>query len=701
MGGKGFLYGKLAAWIYAIDNSPVLSSIRKGFILTIPAVMAGCTALLILNLPLPGFHQILVSFGGGILNRLLLFIYNSTIEFMSVYLVLSISFYYSGTLAPNNSIMQILAMINGLICFIASFGGSGGSLTLSSFGTIGVFTAMVCAIFATGLFFATGFWFFKKSHFYAPGADFHYRSAVSAIGPILVCTLVFSLMNVLLNGLFHTGDFNELISRILAELFGYMNSRLANGLLYTVMVSLLWVFGIHAGNALEPVAKTVFAEGASDQAVMITKSFLDNFTVPGGSGATLCLVLALIIAGRSKDNKQLAYSVAPMTLFNINEMLIFGLPIVLNPVMLLPFVLVPAVALLIAYGAAAAGFIKVLDNGVAWTTPTIFSGYLLTGSWRGSLVQLLILAAGTAIYLPFVRFSDNLRQRQAAYLLRGLTERFKKEEKAGYSGPYLSRSDDFGNIAKNMVSQLRQDIREQNIPIMYQPLVAMDDNQVVGAEALLRWSFGGEKVYPPLIIALAKEDNCYSLLTKLILEEAAAAACRLAEELNPAFRISVNVSAEQLNDPVFIKESIELVERRGVRGNISLEMTEETGLGEFSLISRHIDMLREQGITVSIDDFSMGQTSLDYLRNNLFSLVKLDGGLVNQAKDNIRCRRIISSISALGRSLDFQVLAECVETEELKELMAELGCRYFQGFLISPAVPLEELTLIYEKSKGE
>ncbi len=371
------MFGKLAAWIYAIDNSPVLSSIRKGFILTIPAVMAGCIALLVLNLPLPGFNQMLMSFGGGILNRLLLFVYNSTIEFMSVYLVLSISFYYSATLAPNNGITQILATINGLICFIASFGGSGGSLTLSSFGTIGVFTAMVCAIFATRLFLAIGSWSFKKFHSYAPGADFHYRSAVSAIGPILACTLVFSLTNVLLNELFHAGNFNELIAGILEELFGYMQSRLANGLLYTVMVSLLWIFGIHAGNALETVAKTVFAEGVSDQAAMITKSFLDNFTVPGGSGATLCLVLALIIAGRSKDNKQLAYSVAPMTLFNINEMLVFGLPIVLNPVMLLPFVLVPAISLLIAYGTASLGFMTVLDISVVWTTPTVFSGYRL------------------------------------------------------------------------------------------------------------------------------------------------------------------------------------------------------------------------------------------------------------------------------------------------------------------------------------
>ena len=96
------------------------------------------------------------------------------------------------------------------------------------------------------------------------------------------------------------------------------------------------------------------------------------------------------------------------------------------------------------------------------------------------------------------------------------------------------------------------------------------------------------------------------------------------------------------------------------------------------------------GIELSIDDFSMGSTSIQYLKNNLFDELKLDGSLVKGLKTNENCREIIKSITSLASSLDLIVIAEYVETEEDRKSLHEVGCDRYQGYLYSPAVFLSD-----------
>jgi acetylornithine/succinyldiaminopimelate/putrescine aminotransferase len=99
--------------------------------------------------------------------------------------------------------------------------------------------------------------------------------------------------------------------------------------------------------------------------------------------------------------------------------------------------------------------------------------------------------------------------------------------------------------------------------------------------------------------------------------------------------------------------------------------------------------VRGMGLMLAIDDFSMGQTSIRYLQDNLFDLIKLDGALVRGLETNANCKEIISSITELAENLKLQVLAEYVETEDQKNLLHEIGCDHYQGYLFSPAVPLK------------
>ncbi|MFY7751796.1 MAG: PTS transporter subunit EIIC, partial [Exiguobacterium acetylicum] len=138
----------------------------------------------------------------------------------------------------------------------------------------------------------------------------------------------------------------------------------------------------------------------------VTKPFLDAFVFMGGSGATLSLLLAIFIVVRKQRNHpyhQVAKLSAPAGLFNINEPVIFGMPIVLNPVMLIPFILAPVVLTVVSYVALSTGMVPKTVAIVPWTTPPIISGYLVTGgSIRGVLLQVFNLTLATLIYIPFV-----------------------------------------------------------------------------------------------------------------------------------------------------------------------------------------------------------------------------------------------------------------------------------------------------------
>ena len=135
----------------------------------------------------------------------------------------------------------------------------------------------------------------------------------------------------------------------------------------------------------------------------------------------------------------------------------------------------------------------------------------------------------------------------------------------------------------------------------------------------------------------------------------------------------------------------ELTQNREINPkNICIEVTEKMTLNFDKDLEDKIERIKKLGFSLAIDDFSMGYTSIKYLKSSIFDMVKLDGSLVQGMSDNPRCENIIESITNLGQSLDFDVLAEFVETQEQFDRLKSIGCFKYQGYLFSPAVPKEE-----------
>ncbi|CIV90247.1 PTS system transporter subunit IIC [Streptococcus pneumoniae] len=141
---------------------------------------------------------------------------------------------------------------------------------------------------------------------------------------------------------------------------------------------------------------------------IVTQQFLDSFLILSGSGITFGLVVAMLFAAKSKQYQALGKVAAFPAIFNVNEPVVFGFPIVMNPVMFVPFILVPVLAAVIVYGAIATGFMQPFSGvTLPWSTPAILSGFLV-GGWQGVVTQLLVLVISTVVYFPFFKIQDRL-----------------------------------------------------------------------------------------------------------------------------------------------------------------------------------------------------------------------------------------------------------------------------------------------------
>ena len=143
---------------------------------------------------------------------------------------------------------------------------------------------------------------------------------------------------------------------------------------------------------------------------------MDNFVYLGGGGATIGLVIALAYLARKKKASQQAKALTPITLtpglFNINEPAMFGIPIVLNILLLVPFILAPMINLLISYFAMASGLVSLTYTSPGWTVPPIISGVLATGDIKASILQLICVIIDILIYLPFISMIEKNFQKE-------------------------------------------------------------------------------------------------------------------------------------------------------------------------------------------------------------------------------------------------------------------------------------------------
>jgi len=232
---------------------------------------------------------------------------------------------------------------------------------------------------------------------------------------------------------------------------------------------------------------------------------------------------------------------------------------------------------------------------------------------------------------------------------------------------------------------LRRAVENNEFELQYQPLYDLRDRSMTGFEALLRWHPpGGADVVPPgQFVAAAEESGLIVPIGEWVLATAFREAARW-QEGGKSYSLSVNVSAKQLARPAFVTRLRELLQETHIDpALIELEITESVIIAGGGEAQEALHRIAELGVGIAIDDFGTGYSGLAYLKRFPIDTVKIDQSFVRDLTVDPEDAAIVTAIVAMARSLDVEVVAEGVETEEQLEQLKRLGCRRAQGFLLA------------------
>lgn len=260
-------------------------------------------------------------------------------------------------------------------------------------------------------------------------------------------------------------------------------------------------------------------------------------------------------------------------------------------------------------------------------------------------------------------------------------------------------------IALHRVSteqKLRRALETDQLLLHYQPKISLATGKLVGVEALLRWQQpDGKLIYPDQFIPIAESTGLIHAITRRVFQSALERLHAWKGTLLAEVSLSINVSARDFADPVFLPTVIKALDARPIaRGKLEFELTESTLLDNHDQANSVIGRLHQMGVEVAIDDFGTGYSSFSYLQEMRIHSLKIDRSFITDLHTNPRKQAIVKSIINVGQNLGLQIVAEGVEVAEELHCLRELQCHQAQGYLFSRPVDEAQL-LAFAKAHAE
>ena len=420
-----------------INSQRHVVAIRDAFTLVFPLTMAGSLVILInfVFLSPDGFVAQLLNLEKFIPNlaeyqAILSPVINGTTNIMSLLVVFLVAYELSSQLKGDSVLTGVTALAVYFILYPENqpFEGGGSGVPTSFLGAQGLFVAILVGLFVGELL--TRLSNYEKLRISMPETvPPAVSKSFNLLIPIIIILAIAGGMNFIFSRMID-GGIQMLIYTTLQAPLTKLGGSIFTVLTFAIVQQFFWVLGIHGPNTLSAVREIMFAEMGLENLSYVASngtawgaphpvtwvSINDAFGNTGGSGATLGLVIAILIAGkRNKAQHQISkISIAP-GIFNINETMIFGLPIVMNPIYIIPFIFAPVILNIVGYLAVVV--FKIMPPvafSVAWTTPGFLIPFI--GSGANSLIALLIgifnLFLSTIIYLPFVIASNKVAEKE-------------------------------------------------------------------------------------------------------------------------------------------------------------------------------------------------------------------------------------------------------------------------------------------------
>ncbi len=679
-----------------IFNLSIFHAIRSALAATMPFVLLGSFAILLNNFPLPAYQEKMLGLFGPGWKNFGGTMWNATFGVMSLIMAFGISQFMAeqhNRLHPTRYINPAIAGLVGFGALMGLFEMPSGQIPQMWTGVAGLFVAILVSVLASRLMLALGSIKKLRLHLLAGSPDQTIPQSFEAMIPGAITVAVFacagaalSLWEVSLHGLIHD---------ILRYPFERTGDTLGRGLLYTGAIQVLWFFGVHGANVLDPIthgiyetmmAANVAAAAAGDVLPhVVTKTFLDCFVFIGGTGATISLAVALLVFSQTPERKRLALLALLPGIFNINELLIFGLPVILNPIMLLPFVLGPLILGGFSYLVVSLGIVPGTSVAVDWVTPVLYNSYLATGSLSGTVLQALNIILGVLIYAPFVVLSDRFQSVTLAAAFQQLFKRACTYVTGPTGQRCLDRADAAGSLARGLVVDLEEAFdRDRGLYLEFQPQIAATAHKVMGVEALMRWEHPRLGNIPaPITVALAEDAGLIHRLGDWVLDNACATRRKWLDKGIGEIVVGVNLSAMQIDAGLPLRVAETLKRHDLPESLLELEVTESAGLDLAGDSTEILKKISQAGVSIAIDDFGMGHTSLRYLKDFSVSTVKIDGSITRDVNTNPINSDIVATIAELCHARNINCVAEFVERAEQIATLLRLGCNVFQGYYFS------------------
>ena len=518
------------------------------------------------------------------------------------------------------------------------------------------------------------------------------KESLNLVFPAIITSFAVILVDLILFAGIANISFLSLIS------VDYANDPTLFGVTFSALNSLLWFIGIHGYYALLPLVEllqeasnlnysTVLAGGISQYHMNL--SFMGAFVFIGGSGATLSLVIALLLFSKQRSFKLIALASIPIGLLNINEILLFGLPIIFNPRLFIPFLLTPMVNVVISMGAVSLGLVSSPNVSVPFNSPILINAFMATdGDLAAVALQLFNIVIGVMIYLPAVRFIDNERKKQSIHINALDTDFSRLQEEA----QTLTDDPIAELINRERESQLlTQEIKllsSQDFCLEYQPQVDPKTGKVVGCEALIRSINEKGQIQAPYKFlpwlekaGLMKEVDLW--VVKHVIKDMAYMQTR-----GVLTRVSINVTPETLVDEEYLSRVEKMIEP--FARYIHLEITEETLLADPVVLVNAFNRLHQLGVKLHIDDFGTGYSSLSYLNQFDIDCIKIDRSFV-LALDSDKGQKVFRSLFSFAQQLNLSVIVEGVETQDQLDHIPSDFPVAIQGWYYAKSMPLDDL----------
>lgn len=418
---------KLLPPILKFVNTKAITALRNGMLYTMPFSIVGSIFLLLANFPVQSIADWVTNSGlGEYFNQA----YGASFAIMAFFAVMGIAYSYVKAEGYEGLPAGMIGLVIFLLTMESSVTDAEANVTIANVidktwtGGQGMISAIL-----VGLFVGWGYtWFLKRNiRIKLPEqVPTNVANSFTALIPAAVLTTIALGIYIFFDKVFQTTVVEWIYTVIQSPMQGVTDS-LGGAMMLGFLVPFLWFFGVHGsmivGGIMGPIlqanslANTAILESGKALTLengghIVTQQFLDQFMTVTGAGMTIGIVLYMVAFARSAQFKQLGRLSLIPAFFNINEPIIFATPIVMNPIMVLPFILTPMVSGVITYFALYTGIVPLFTAvQVPWTTPPIISGFLV-GGIRTAILQFVVLAIGFFIYYPFIRKVDSLNYKQ-------------------------------------------------------------------------------------------------------------------------------------------------------------------------------------------------------------------------------------------------------------------------------------------------